>query len=444
MGIPLYTDIFESLEMRDIFSDKHTVQTFLDIEKTLANVQGELDIIPKEAAELIQEICIIENIDIEKYRKEISHVGFPIVPLINQLVAKANNNLVEYIHFGATTQDVMDTTVVLQIKAAFEIIERDLDTLIKRLPITAKEHINTIMAGRSQLQQALPITFGYKVATWLSSIKRHKQRLTEIKQRVLVLQFGGAVGTLASLKEHGFKVQTALGAALGLKIPEIAWHTSRDSLVETVSFLGLITGSLAKMATDILLMSQTEVGELSEPSAPGRGESSTMPQKKNPIFSQKIIVSAKIVKQQVAGMMEAMVQDHERASGPWAQEWLIIPEVFKHAGGALFYAKKLLDGLVVHKDRMLQNLQISNGLILSEALMMELAPLIGKQKAHDLLHQLALKVIENKTNLMQAVLEEPLIAQSISSDRLEELLDPHNYLGLAQSMVENVIRIKPT
>lgn len=437
----LYTDIFESLEMREIFSDKNTVQTFLDIEKTLAKVQGDLGIIPQEASKLIQSVCIIENIDIQKYQKEVSHAGFPIVPLLNQIVEKANNKLVEYIHFGATTQDIMDTAVVLQIKAAFEIIENDLEMLIEQLSITAKEHINTLMVGRSQLQQALPITFGYKTANWLSSIKRHQQRLAEIRPRVLVLQFGGAVGTLASLKEDGYKVQAGLSKALGLKMPEMAWHTSRDTLAETISFLGLITGSLAKMATDILLMTQTEVGELSEPSASGRGESSTMPQKKNPILSQKIIVSAKMVKQQVASMLEAMVQDHERASGPWAQEWLIVPDTFKLTGGALIYANKLLDGLVIHKDRMLRNLQITNGFILSEALMIELAPSIGKQKAHDLLHQLAMKATETKATLLEVVKEEPLIMNSISSKRLDELMNPYNYLGMARSVVEKIAKV---
>ncbi len=297
------------------------------------------------------------------------------------------------------------------------------------------------MAGRSNLQQAVPITFGYKMAVMLAGIERHRARLKELRPRVLVGEFGGAAGNLSSLGARGLEVQQALMAELGLGQPEIAWHTMRDRIAEAGCFLGLVTGTLGKIATDVKLMMQTEVEEVYEPFAEGRGSSSTMPQKRNPISSNYIIACTAMVRQNVAALLDAMVEDHERSTGPWEIEWIAVPEIFLLSAGALGQARFLVEGLQVDPARMRRNLDLTGGLIVSEAVMMGLGPHLGRQRAHDLVYDICRATIATGRPFLDLLAEDKEIASHLDRAALAKLVDPANYLGLAGAMVDRVLAL---
>ena len=424
--------------MREVFSDTQTVNQYLKVEKALAKVQADLGIIPQDAADAILEKAHLENIDLDKLGDAVPNVGVPIMALVKQILA-ITGEAGQWVHYGATTQDIMDTALVLQLREAIYLIETDLKKIKELLANLAREHQNTAMVGRSQLQQALPITFGYKAAIWLSMIERHTERLTQIKPRLLVGQFSGAVGTLASLGQTGLKVQENLCVELGLVQPLISWHAARDNLAEIVCFLGLLTGSMGKIGLDIALMAQTEVGELAEPFVPGRGGSSTMPHKRNPISAQAMMVAARAVKQNVALMLEGQMNDHERGAGIWPVEWIALPEAFLFTSGSLAQAISLLDGLQVNRNRMTQNLALTKGVLVSEAVMMALAPKIGRSRAHDLLEEAVEHALSHALTLEKSLSSLDQVTAHLSLAEISSLADPANYTGLASMMVDRVL-----
>ena len=339
-------NLFSTEAMRQIFSDRNRVKLYLEIEAALARVEARLGIIPAEAAAEIKRQAIVENFDFEKLRQGTERAGSPIIPLVNQLAERCGEHG-QYCHWGATTQDITDTATVMQIRDGLALVDDDLRAISAALATIAKKYRDTPMAARSMLQHAVPITFGLKVAEILVAIERHRARLVELRPRVLVGQFGGAAGTLASLGTRGLEVQSALMKELRLAEPEATWHTHRDGIAEAGTFLGLVTGTLGKFATDIKLMMQTEVAEASEPHEAGRGASSTMPQKRNPVACNFILACTATVRHNVAALLEAMVQEHERAAGPWLIEWIAIPEIFLAASGALYHARHLAEGLTI-------------------------------------------------------------------------------------------------
>src|SRR5258708_2455049 len=417
--------------MRQVCSDEHGVQCYLDIEAALARVQARLGLIPKMAADEIAAKCTLDIIDMAKLKTQTEWIGYPVLPVVQQLVAACADHLGEYCHWGATTQDITDTATILQIREALSLIEDDLAAISGHLADLARRYRDTPMAGRSNLQQAVPITFGYKVATWLAAIQRHQQPRLELRHRVLVGEFGGAAGTLASLGADGLDVQEGLMAELGLGQPEIAWHTARDPIAEVSCFLGLVTGTLGKIATDVKLLMQTEVGEVFEPYAKDRGSSSTMPQKRNPISCNYIHASVAMVRQLVAALLDAMVEDHERSTGPWEIEWIAVPEIFTLTAGALQQARTLLAGLEVDAARMRANLEITHGLISTEAVMMGLAPHLGRQRAHDLVYDINRQASVRGRSFLDLLTEHEEIAAYLDRTALVKLLDPAEYLGLS-------------
>src|SRR5262245_28846873 len=379
----IYRDAFGTPAMRAVFSDEATVRRYVDVEVGLAVAEARAGVIPAEAAEAIRRGARPEAIDLAKLKVETDLVGYPIVGVVHQL-AKQVGEAGRYVHWGATTQDIMDTAAVLQIRDALALVEDDLAGIEAALAALAAKHRTTVMAGRTHLQHALPVTFGYKAAVWLAMLRRHRQRLAELRPRVLVGQFAGAAGTLASLGDKGLAVHDALMDELSLGRAAAPWHVARDALAETVSFLALVTGSLAKIATDVILLMQTEVAEAFEPFVAGRGSSSTMPQKRNPISSELIVAAARIVCEQVGLMLDAMLADHERATGPWHLEWVALPQAFLAASGALRQSRSMLEGLTVDAGRMRRNLDITGGLIVAEAVMMALAEEHGRQEEHEI------------------------------------------------------------
>ncbi len=435
----VFRHIFSSESMRQVFSDENRVQCYLDIEAALARVQARLGLIPQRAADEITAKCTLDIIDMDKLKSKTELIGYPVLPVVQQLVAACADHLGEYCHWGATTQDITDTATIMQIRQALSLIEEDLAAISGHLADLARRYRDTPMAGRSNLQQAVPITFGYKVATWLSAIERHQQRLAELRPRVLVGEFGGAAGTLASLGTAGLQVQEGLMAELGLGQPEIAWHTERDRIAEVGCFLGLVTGTLGKIATDVKLLMQTEVGEVFEPYAKDRGSSSTMPQKRNPISSNYIHACVAMVRQLVAALLDAMVEDHERSTGPWEIEWIAVPEIFLLTAGALQQARSLLAGLEVDAARMRANLEITQGQISTEAVMMGLAPYLGRQRAHDLVYDISRQASVSGRSLLDLLAENEEIAASLDRAALAKLLDPAEYLGLSGEMVDRVL-----
>ncbi len=435
----IFRDLFGTAEMRAIFSDEALVARYLEVETTLARVQADLGIIPVEAADAIAEGAVPDNIDMDELGRATGLVGYPILPLVQQVARACRDGLGEYVHWGATTQDIMDTAVALQVKAAFELIEADLAALSEILADLARRHRDTPMPGRTHLQQALPVTFGYKAAVWLSGIERHRARLAEIRPRATVGQFAGAAGTLASLGKDGFAVQEALMEALGLGRPRCPWHAMRDGFAEAVCFLGLVTGTLAKIATDVMLMMQTEIGEAFEPFLPGRGASSTMPQKRNPIACERILAAAATVRGDAETMLAATVQDHERATGPWQYEWVALPRAFIAASGALRCAREMLDGLEIDAARMRHNLDATHGLIVAEAVMMALAPHIGRQRAHDLVYDACRVAASEDRPLLEVLRGLDEVTRHLDAEDLVRLVDPARYVGLAAEIVDRVL-----
>jgi 3-carboxy-cis,cis-muconate cycloisomerase len=435
----IFRDIFSTPAMRRVFSDESRIQRYLDVEAALARAQARLGIIPHEAADEIVKQALVENFDLAKLKARTETIGYPVLPVVEQLVARSANHLGEWAHWGATTQDITDTAAVLQAREALALIDDDLKAISESLAALAARHRDTPMVGRSNLQQAVPITFGFKMAVVLAALDRHRQRLRELRPRVLVAEFGGAAGTLASLGKRGLEVQAALCQELGLAQPEIAWHTVRDGFAEVACFLGLVTGTLGKIATDVKLLMQTEVAEVFEPFVPGRGSSSTMPQKRNPIACNYILACTSVVRQNVAALLEAMVEDHERSTGPWEIEWIAFPEIFLLAAGALSQARKMLSGLQVDEKRMRANLDLTGGLITSEAVMMGLASHIGRQHAHDLVYDLCQKSAQTGRPLLEFLAENPEISRHLDRAALAKLVDPANYLGLSGEMVDRLL-----
>ncbi|UGY19271.1 3-carboxy-cis,cis-muconate cycloisomerase [Bradyrhizobium septentrionale] len=434
----LFRDAFDTSEMREVFSDLRLISRYAEVEIALARAEARCGVIPAEAAEEITAQTDVAAFDFDLLRQETDVVGYPILPLVHQM-AKQCGEAGRYVHWGATTQDIMDTAVVLQLRDGLRIVEDDINALRGILADLSKRHRDTPMAGRTHLQQALPVTFGYKTAIWLAAFDRHAARLTEMKPRVLVGQFAGAAGTLASLGDKGFEVQKALCEELGLGVPVSTWHVARDGLAEAVNFLALVTGTLGKIALDIMIMASTEFAEVYEPFVKGRGASSTMPQKRNPISSELMLAAAKAVRQHAGLMLDAMVQDFERATGPWHAEWIALPESFVLTAGALHQAKFALGGLIVDEKRMADNLDISRGLIVAEAVMMGLAPAIGRQEAHDVVYDACRVANDKGLTLAEALAADQCVASRIDRATIDRLTAPKNYLGLAPEMVDRVL-----
>lgn len=337
----------------------------------------------------------------------------------------------------------MDTASVVQMRQGLQIVQSHLVDLQQILRHLSLKYRDTPMAGRTHLQHALPVTFGYKCAVYLSSVVRHCERLEEIQNRCLLVQFGGAAGTLASLgsDDSGLRVREQLAKELGLRNPTITWHVARDNIAEIVNFLALIGGSLGKIAYDLILMSSNELGEVSEPFVPHRGASSTMPQKRNPISSEVILAASKLLRANASLVLDAMVSDFERASGPWHLEWVAIPEAFVLVVGALHQASFALGGLVVNTGAMMSNLSSTQGLIVGEAVMMGLAPFVGRQQAHDLVYEACKESIESSTSLFDALKKRDDVVKHVPEGRLKDLCDPINYLGASQLMVDDVLQV---
>jgi 3-carboxy-cis,cis-muconate cycloisomerase len=436
---PVLGALYGTDAMRACMGEMAYLQRMLDVEAALARAQARLGIVPPAAAETITQVAQADRLDLPALAADTRNTGYPVVGLVRQLSRLAGPEAGRWTHWGATTQDIMDTAVVLQIREGLALIRAELMAVNAGLARLAAAHRDTVMAGRTHLQHALPVTFGYKVAVWLSPLITMAERLDQLRPRVERLQFGGAAGTLASLGEQGLAVQDELARELGLACPDIPWHVSRDGIAEAVGFLGLLCGSLSKLATDVILMMQTEVAEVAEPHQEGRGGSSTMPQKRNPISCEYIIAQSRGVHALVPQMLAAMAQDQERGTGPWQTEPLVVGQAFLLAHGALAQARVLAEGLTVDAARMRRNLDSTGGLIVAEQVMMGLAPALGRGEAHHVVHHACDVALEQGIPLAQALLADPQVASRLSPDEVAVLTDPSAYLGSIQGFVSRVL-----
>ncbi len=435
----IFRDFYSTGQMRAIFDDGHLVQCWLDVEAALARAQAKLNIIPESAAQEINRQAQAAAIDIKALGQGTNLVGYPILPLVRQLAGLCGGEAGRYVHWGATTQDIMDTSNVLQLREALTIISKDLAALIITLSHLAQVHRDTPMAGRTHGQHALPITFGFKIAVWIDELRRHQERFAQCRPRLLRCQFGGAAGTLASLNGDGWQVHQALATELDLSPAPIAWFTARDSFAEFVNLCGLLTATLGKMAHEVASLQKNEFGEVEEPFESGKGSSSTMPQKRNPILCEAVTGISQLVCQHVPTMLTAMKPQHERAMGEWHIEWDVVPHVCQLTGAALSHSLEIFDGLIVYPEAMKRNLGITKGQIVAEAVMMRLGEEIGRQRAHDLVYEACERSIEENTALYSLLATNTEIAAIIADEELQQLLEPTNYVGLAPFFVDQVI-----
>jgi 3-carboxy-cis,cis-muconate cycloisomerase len=442
MGSTLHDELFSSRPMREVFSDRALVQGMLDFEAALARAEADAGVIPTEAATHIAAHCRAKHFDLESLAQDAAIAGNTAIPLITALtdfVARKAPAAARYVHFGATSQDALDTGLVLQLVKALDIFETDLGRLSDALAELVRRHRRTLLLGRTWLQPALPITFGFKAAGWLSAMVRCRARLRELRPRVLVVQFGGAVGTLASLGHRGLDVATRLAHSLALGLPALPWHSSRDRLVEVGAALGLVTGSVGKLARDLSLMGQREIGEASEPHAPGRGGSSTLPHKRNPVGAAVMLAAATRVPGLVATLFSAMPQEHERGLGGWQAEWESLPAICLLTSGALMHAIHVVEGLSLDTERMRVNVAATRGVISAEAVALALTRYMARPAAHALVGRASRHAVEVGASLREALEAESEVRTHLSIAELEELCDPTGYLGLAEDFAERAL-----
>jgi 3-carboxy-cis,cis-muconate cycloisomerase len=438
----LFDKLFRYEPIDRIFSGQACVQSLLEFEAALARAEAKVGVIPAAGAPIIAAACQAEQFNLEELATQAAlsgNVAIPLIKKLTELVAKQNKDAARFVHWGSTSQDAMDTAVVLQLRQALEVMDQDLARLIVALASLADKYRAAPIAARTWMQQALPTTFGFIVAGWLDAILRHRARLSDLRARNLALQFGGAVGTLAAFSGQGPAIAKALAEELHLPLPLIPWHTHRDRIVEIAAALGLCTGTLGKIARDISLHAQTEIAELAEPAAEGRGGSSTMPQKRNPVTCATVLAAAQRVPGLVSNMLSSMVQEQQRGLGGWQAEWETLPEIVSLSGGALHHLTEMLPGLHVDANRMLKNLDATHGLIFAEAVTMALGEHRGKMVAH-MLVELACKRARLENRELKDVLRgDPELSIHLTPTDLERLFDVRNYLGSAEEFVRQVL-----
>jgi len=438
----LLDPLFRSQAVEKVFSNRATLQAMLDFEAALARAEARAGFIPASVAPAIEAKCRAELYDMTVLARAAASAGNLAIPLVKQLtllVAKKEKDAARYVHWGATSQDVIDTGRVLQLRQALVLISSELDLFAAALGELAHKNRATLIVARTWMQQALPTTFGFKAAGWLDAIDRHRARLAETQERCLVLQFGGAVGTMAALGDRGLDVAANLAKELQLPLPELPWHSQRDRMAEIATTLGLFCGTLGKIARDISLHTQTEVGEVFEPSADGRGGSSTMPHKRNPVTSAVVLSAAARVPPLVSTMLAAMIQEQERGLGGWHAEWETLPDIVRLTAGALHHLTTTVSELELDPERMRQNLDVTHGLIFAEAVAMALAEKMPRTEAHELVQQACKRARTTRRELRSVLAQDAIVKTNLSDAELDRLFTPANYLGVADQFIDRVL-----
>jgi adenylosuccinate lyase len=434
----LFRDLYGTPAMRAVFSDRATLQAWFDAEAALAEAQGQCGLIPKTAAEAIARAADAGRVDLDALGEGIARVGHPFVPAIKALEELAGE-AGAFVHFGATTQDIMDTGAVLQMRAALDLIEAGVEGLIAALTVQARAHRATVMAGRTHGQHAVPTTLGLKLAVLVAEMRRHQERIADLRPRLLVGQLAGAAGTLATLGDQAGPVRAAMLARLGLAEPAIVWHTARDAIAETVALLAMIGSTCGKFAGEVVNLQRSEIAELAEPAGAERIGSSTMPQKHNPMMAQNVVALARLLAALPASALAAMMPEHERDMAAWQMEWLVVPQAFILASGALHHATAIASGLRVDAGRMRENLKNAGGFINAEAVMMALAARIGRPAAHDLVSAITRQAAQAGTPLAEALASDATVAGHLDRAAIDALLEPQAWLGEAVAATDRAL-----
>ena len=440
--MPLLDALFFSPRIEPFFSDLATVQSILDFETALAKAEARAGIVPTAAAAAISLNCRAELFDLSSLAAAVAlsgNLAIPLVKQLTQLVARQNADAARFVHWGATSQDAIDTGAVLQIRCASVEVIADLDSLSDSLAHLADTHRRTPIVARTWLQQALPTSFGFIIAGWVDALLRHRTRLLNLNERALVLQFGGAVGTLAALGSKGLPISKYLAEELSLPEPAASWHSHRDRIAEIAVTFGLLSATLNKIANDLTLHMQTEVGELSEPHTPGRGGSSTMPHKQNPVSCAAILAASDRVPGLVSTILAAPPHTYQRSLGSWHAEWQTLPEIVRLTGGALYQLAALAPKLQVNPRRMRENLDLTRGLIYAEAVSMSLAEKIGRARAHEKIEAACQSAVQSKRHLRDVLSSQPDLATLLAPADLDRLFDPLNYLGASSDLIDAVL-----
>lgn len=441
----LYASLFYQNEVTEIFSDRALVSYMIEAEVALAQAQAQVGVIPESAATAISNIAAtaLDQIDFDALAVATGLAGNIAIPFVKQLttIVKQNDeDAARYVHWGATSQDILDTACILQCRAAMTHVEALIQQCYRTALAQAEQYRSQVMIGRTWLQQGLPITLGHKLARWASAFHRDLARIEAMKTRVFTAQLGGAVGSLASLQHQGTAVVQAFAAQLQLSVPSCTWHGERDRIVEIASVLAMVTGSLGKMARDWSLMMQTEIAEVFEPTAKGRGGSSTMPHKRNPVAAASVLAAANRVPVLMSSLYQSMVQEHERSLGGWHAEWLALPEIFQLCTGALERTLDVLQGMQVNAENMQRNLECTQGLIMAEAVMMALAPHIGRLQAHHLVEDACKTAVAKGAHLRDVIAELDQVKDLFSVAQISEIFKPESYLGNIQDQIDAVLQ----
>lgn len=430
--------MFSTDEMREIFSDKSWAQKWLDTEAALAKAQGELGVIPKEKADIINEYAKAELLDIpsigEFYKSSIT-----IVPLLKAFKAVLPDRAGEFVHWGATSQDIVDTGIVLLQRDAYQVILRDMKACMKAALELAKKYRTTPQCGRTHVVHAIPITFGYKAAVWADELGRDIERLEEMAKRVFVGEMAGAVGTLASQPEKGLETQKRMFEILGLGVPTIAWHVARDSQAEFTQVLALCAGTIGRITHEILTLQRSEILELEEPFFMGKVGSSTMPHKRNPAVLENVLALCRNVRSIAPSITESMVSEMERDWGCFLSEWEAIPRACHLMGCALAKTKYILENLIVYPEHMKRNLYLQKGLMMSECVMMHLAVKLGRLTAHEIVYKACMEAYEKEIPLKDVLMRTPAVDEAFTEEEIDHMLDPLSYVGLAPVFADRVV-----
>jgi len=438
----LLDGFFRSPSVEPLFSDSATVQAILDFEAALARAQARSGIVSESAAAAIASCCRVEQIDLQSLAQAMPSAGNLAIPLLKQLnaiVARKSPDASRYVHFGATSQDALDTGLVLQLRSTVRAVESNIASITNSLAVLTDTHRKTILVARTWLQHALPTTFGYITAGWLDAFLQHRERLDSLLHRALVLQFGGAAGTLAALGDRGPKIAQLLAEELAIPLPRIPWHGQRERIAETAATFGLLAGTSAKIARDLSLYMQTEVAELAEPPSAGRGGSSSMPHKQNPVASAAILASATRVPALVSTALAALSGEYQRSLGAWQSEWEVVPEIVRLTAGGLHQLAALLPGLHVNTEKMRSNLDLTHGLIYAEAVSLALSEKLNRTSAHKLV-EAACRLAQYEHRHLRAILSaDPEVTAILSPESIANLFEPANYLGSADTFIETVL-----
>ena len=430
---------FTTAAMAACFSPEAHVQQMLNFEGALARAEARAGVIPHEAALAITACCNSELFDLQTLYREALVAGTPVIPLVRQLTVCVKGEAGKYVHWGATSQDTIDTALMLQMRTGLDLLHEGVEALCSTCAELASRHRYTLMAGRTLLQQALPITFGLKAARWLALFTRQLRALREQRQQALTIQFGGAVGTLAALGEHGLQVAQLLAEELALAPCDLPWHTERDRVTVIASTLGVLAGGLDKLAGDLILLAQTEVGEVREAKIPGKGTSSAMPQKQNPVDALRARSAARLALGVVPVLFSTMTQEQERSAGAWQEEWDALPRLFCYTACAVECGQQALAGLQIDEERMQANQALSRGLLMAESLTMALAPHLGRTTAQQLVTTLCERAVSSRQHLQEVALAATEVRAHLSASDIAYALDPANYLGSNEGLIERAL-----